>query len=135
MRLRISLSYQPLSTLTTTQIPLPLKPHVNMADASPNLLVSAKPSESGLTVSLHPLVLLTVSDQVTRQSTRKLQGPVAGALLGQQKGREITAEHAFPVALEKGPHGRWQFDFEWMTQRIQQCEFRSQPYDSEADHS
>ena len=99
-----------------------------MAEPSSNPLVSSKPSESGLTVSLHPLVLLTVSDQVTRQSVRKQEGPVAGALLGQQRGREITAEHAFPVALVRGPEGRWQFNYEWMETRIQQCEVAEVEY-------
>lgn len=93
-----------------------------MVEVSSNPLVSLKPSESGLSVSLHPLVLLTVSDQVTRQSVRKQKGPVAGALLGQQRGREITAEHAFPVALVRGPEGRWQFNYDWMEMRIQQCQ-------------
>lgn len=93
-----------------------------MAQTSQNPLISAKPSDSDLTVSLHPLVLLTVSDQITRQSVRKQQGPVAGALLGQQKGREITAEHAFPVALVEASEGQWRFNEEWMETRIQQCE-------------
>jgi hypothetical protein len=102
--------------------PLPPFPPINaMAEAPSNPLVSSKPSESGLTVSLHPLVLLTISDQVARQSLRKQKCPVAGAILGQQKGREITAEYAFPVALVRGPEERWQFDYEWMTTRIQQC--------------
>ena len=93
-----------------------------MAEPPSNPLVSLKASESSLSVSLHPLVLLTVSDQVTRQSVRKQKGPVAGALLGQQRGREITAEHALPVALERGSEGRWQFNYEWMETRIQQCQ-------------
>ncbi|EXJ62999.1 hypothetical protein A1O7_03443 [Cladophialophora yegresii CBS 114405] len=91
-----------------------------MAEPSSNPLISSKPSESGLTVSLHPLALLTVSDQVTRHSVRKQEGPVAGALLGQQRGREITVEHAFPASLVKGPDGRWLFNYEWMGTRIQQ---------------
>ncbi|ETI23143.1 hypothetical protein G647_04940 [Cladophialophora carrionii CBS 160.54] len=91
-----------------------------MAEPSSNPLISSRPSESGLTVSLHPLALLTVSDQVTRHSVRKQEGPVAGALLGQQRGREITVEHAFPAALVEGPDGRWQFNYEWMGTRIQQ---------------
>lgn len=96
-----------------------------MAESSRNHLISSRPSESGLTVSLHPLVLLTISDQVTRHSVRKQHGPVAGALLGQQRGREITAEHAFPVALVKGREGQWQFNYDWMETRIQQCNFGS----------
>lgn len=92
-----------------------------MSEPTDNLLISSKPSESGLSVSLHPLVLLTVSDQVTRHAVRQQQGPVAGALLGQQKGREITAEYAFPVLLVKTSEGQWQFDYDWMETRIQQC--------------
>ncbi|KIW26708.1 uncharacterized protein PV07_06519 [Cladophialophora immunda] len=91
-----------------------------MAEPSKNPLLSLKPSESDLTVSLHPLVLLTISDQVTRHSVRKRPGPVAGALLGQQRGREITVEHAFPAALAWSSEGRWQFSFAWMETRIQQ---------------
>ncbi|EXJ86417.1 hypothetical protein A1O3_03368 [Capronia epimyces CBS 606.96] len=91
-----------------------------MAQPTGNPLLSSKPSDSGLSVSLHPLVLLSVSDQVTRHSVRKQSGPVAGALLGQQTGREITAEHAFPVALVKSPEGHWRFNAEWMETRIQQ---------------
>ena len=86
-----------------------------------NPLISSKPSDSSLSVSLHPLVLLTVSDQVARHSVRNQRGPVAGALLGQQKGREITAEYAFPVELVPNKEGHWQFDEEWMETRIQQC--------------
>jgi COP9 signalosome complex subunit 6 len=92
-----------------------------MAGQIENPLISSKPSDSGLSVSLHPLVLLTVSDQVTRHLVRKQQGPIAGALLGQQKGREITAEYAFPVVLVQNKEGQWQFNEEWMETRIQQC--------------
>ncbi|KIW96725.1 uncharacterized protein Z519_02116 [Cladophialophora bantiana CBS 173.52] len=91
-----------------------------MAEPSKNPLLSSKPSESDLTVSLHPLVLLTISDQVTRHSVRKQPGPVVGALLGQQRGRDITVEYAFPAAIVKGPEGQWRFNFEWMETRIQQ---------------
>ncbi|KAK5194099.1 hypothetical protein LTR92_006439 [Exophiala xenobiotica] len=91
-----------------------------MAGHTENPLISSKPSDSGLSVSLHPLVLLTVSDQVTRHSVRKQQGPIAGALLGQQKGREITAEYAFPVVLVPNKEGQWHFNEEWMETRIQQ---------------
>ncbi|KIW75544.1 hypothetical protein Z517_10286 [Fonsecaea pedrosoi CBS 271.37] len=91
-----------------------------MAEPSDNPLLSSKPSESDLTVSLHPLVLLTISDQVTRHSLRKQTGPVAGGLLGQHKGREITVEHAFPAVLVRSPEGQWQFDIAWLDSRIQQ---------------
>ncbi|KAF5864331.1 hypothetical protein ETB97_007893 [Aspergillus alliaceus] len=58
-------------------------------------LVSQKSSDSGLHIQLHPLILLTISDHITRHAARSQRGPILGALLGQQNGREITLEHAF----------------------------------------
>ncbi|SPO05872.1 related to cop9 (constitutive photomorphogenic), subunit 6 [Cephalotrichum gorgonifer] len=65
-----------------------------MAAPSPNpLLSSHQPSDTQ--VILHPLVLLTISDYITRHTLRSQPGPIMGALLGQHNGREITIEHAF----------------------------------------
>ncbi|PQE24325.1 signalosome subunit protein [Rutstroemia sp. NJR-2017a BVV2] len=65
----------------------------------------AKSSDSGLQVALHPLVLLTISDYITRHTLRQQTGPVVGALLGQQNGREITIEHAFECLLQETEEG------------------------------
>lgn len=92
-----------------------------MEQASENPLISSKPSDSGTTVSLHPLVLLTASDQITRHRVREETEPVVGVLLGQQKGREITAEHAFAAALVS-ESGKYAFNQQWLEQRTQQCE-------------
>ena len=97
-----------------------------MEQASENALVSDKPSDSGTTVSLHPLVLLTASDQITRHRVRGESQPVVGVLLGQQKGREITIEHAFAAALETSDDGKYHFKEDWLEQRTQQCKFRWQ---------
>ena len=86
-----------------------------------NPLISNKPSDSGTAVSLHPLVLLTASDQITRHQVRGDKGPLGGILLGQQKGREVTAEHAFAAAFEKSETGQYTFKQPWLEQRIQQC--------------
>lgn len=67
------------------------------ADANP-LLSSQKSSDSGLQAVLHPLVLLTISDYITRHALRDQAGPIVGALIGLQHGREITIEHAFECA-------------------------------------
>lgn len=64
-----------------------------------NPLLSTQKSSDGLQVALHPLVLLTISDYITRHTLRNQKGPVVGALLGQQNGREITIEHAFDCLL------------------------------------
>ena len=67
-----------------------------MADeASKSLLSTHKSSDSGLHIHLHPLVLLTISDYITRHTLRQQKSPIVGALLGQQNGREITLEHAY----------------------------------------
>lgn len=92
-----------------------------MAHSNVNPLLSIKPSDTGLTISLHPLVLLTVSDHFTRHTLRKQKGPIAGALLGQQKGREITAEYAFATDLVQNSEGQWLFDVAWMEDRVQKC--------------
>ena len=70
-----------------------------MAVETPNPLLSTQKSSDGLQVALHPLVLLTISDYITRHTLRNQKGPVVGALLGQQNGREITIEHAFECLL------------------------------------
>lgn len=88
------------------------------------LLVSSKPSDSNLAVALHPLILLTVSDQITRARLRGFKGPIVGAILGQHKGREITAEFAFPCKVVENTLGQWVLDQEWMERRIQQCAWK-----------
>lgn len=93
-----------------------------MATSSENPLVSSKPSDSGITVSLHPLVLLTVSDQITRHRVRGESGPIVGLLLGQQNGREITAEHAFSATVDRNEQtGKMTFKYDWLQERVQQC--------------
>lgn len=96
-----------------------------MADDTENPLISSKPSESPVNVSLHPLVLITASDLLTRHQVRKQEGPLAGILLGQQTGQEITAEHAFPAQLIKNDVGDWALHQDWTETRIQQCKIKA----------
>lgn len=67
-----------------------------------NPLLSTQKS-SQLQAVLHPLVLLTISDYITRHTLRGQNGPIVGALLGQQNGREITIEHAFECHIGETP--------------------------------
>ncbi|KAH8601544.1 putative COP9 signalosome subunit 6 [Bisporella sp. PMI_857] len=76
------------------------------------LLSTQKSSDSGLQIALHPLALLTISDYVTRHTLRNQKGPIVGALLGQQNGRQITIEHTFDVHMiqvdnEQKIHKAW----------------------------
>lgn len=83
-----------------------------------SLSTSAKPVDVSTAVSLHPLVLLTASDLITRHKLRQLEGPVAGLLLGRQNGIEISAEHAFTARITNGLLDETQ---DWTTRRVQQC--------------
>ncbi|KAJ5552600.1 hypothetical protein N7494_001978 [Penicillium frequentans] len=83
-------------------------------------LVSQKLSDSGRYVQLHPLVLLTISDHLTRHTARQQKGPVLGALLGQQNGQEITLEHAFECFTTTGSDGEIRLPDSWFEQRLQQ---------------
>jgi hypothetical protein len=90
-------------------------PDTEMAATQPNALLSAQKSDSGLEVALHPLVLLTISDYITRHTLRNQTGPIIGALLGQQNGREVTVEHAFECKVLGDS-----VDTEWFMARLQQ---------------
>jgi hypothetical protein len=91
-----------------------------MAIEGPNPLISTqKSSDSGLQVALHPLVLLTISDYITRHTLRQQKGPVVGGLLGQQNGREITIEHAFECLLAEA-EDEIVLNQTWFEERLQQ---------------
>ncbi|KAF2277777.1 uncharacterized protein EI97DRAFT_441076 [Westerdykella ornata] len=90
-----------------------------MATAAPNpLLSTSRASDTSPTIQLHPLVLLTISDCITRHTLRQQKGPVAGAILGQQNGREITMEVAFQAKLRADAEGEVVLDEEWFGKRL-----------------
>lgn len=91
------------------------------------LLSSQKSSDSGLQAVLHPLVLLTISDYITRHTLREQTGVIAGALLGQQNGREITIEHAFECATNI-QDGNVMLDAAWFSQRLDQSRLSKHKY-------
>ncbi|KAH5006381.1 hypothetical protein HBI74_220360 [Parastagonospora nodorum] len=91
-----------------------------MAEASHNPLVStARASDNSSTVQLHPLVLLTISDCITRHTLRQQKGPVVGAIIGQQNGQEITMEVAFQAKLKANDAGETVLDAEWFAKRLE----------------
>lgn len=82
-------------------------------------LLAAQASESTQRVHLHPLVLLTATDLITRHRLRQLEGPVVGLLLGRQEGgTEVTAEYAFPAKIKDGLLDNTN---NWTNNRIEQC--------------
>ncbi|KAL6795543.1 hypothetical protein J3E68DRAFT_404572 [Trichoderma sp. SZMC 28012] len=88
---------------------------------SSNPLLSTQKS-SQLQAVLHPLVLLTISDYITRHTLREQRGPIIGALLGQQNGREITIEHAFECHVKEAPEvdGGYLIDTDKFGRRLEQ---------------
>lgn len=95
---------------------------ITMPDNEHSSLVSShKSPDSGLQIHLHPLVLLTVSDHITRHTLRRREEPIVGALLGQQNGRDITLEHAFECQVVQGEHdGAVLLHQTWFQDRLQQ---------------
>jgi len=59
---------------------------------------------SGLSLSLHPLPILNISEHLTRRKLQtKSNSPfVLGALLGTQNGREVEIVNTFELAIESG---------------------------------
>jgi COP9 signalosome complex subunit 6 len=92
-----------------------------MDDPPPISLVSSKPTDSGLHVQLHPLVLLTISDHITRHIARQQEGPIVGALLGQTQGREISIEFAFECPTTITDDDEQIIPHVWFEERVQQC--------------
>lgn len=91
-----------------------------MAERPNPLISSHKSSESGLQVHLHPLVLLTVSDHITRHVSRGRQDPIVGALLGRQHGREISLEFAYECDVIYGDGDNFTLNDSWFRDRLQQ---------------
>ena len=85
-----------------------------------SLLSSHKSSDSGLTVNLHPLVLLTISDYITRHTLRRQTQPIVGALIGQQSGRSVSLENAFEVQVIENENGEPSIHDEFFKERLDQ---------------
>ncbi|KAL8382457.1 hypothetical protein RB595_006303 [Gaeumannomyces hyphopodioides] len=85
-----------------------------------NPFMSTHKSDSDLHIILHPLVLLTISDYITRHTLRGQTQPIVGAIIGRQDGRAITMEHAFECAAEHNITGGGILVEPWFTQRLDQ---------------
>ncbi|EME84604.1 uncharacterized protein MYCFIDRAFT_163421 [Pseudocercospora fijiensis CIRAD86] len=87
--------------------------------AGANPLVIAGRPDTSLNVQLHPLVLLTISDYITRHTIRQQQGPALGAVIGQQNGRNFTLEHAYECKLADEKTSSVSLDGEWFNERLE----------------
>jgi COP9 signalosome complex subunit 6 len=80
-------------------------------------LVSQHASTSGLQIALHPLALLTISDYITRHVLRRQSGPMVGALLGHQNGRELSIEYAYEIVMKSDTI----VDTKWFEDKLRLC--------------
>lgn len=94
-----------------------------MADNTPSnpLLSTTRASNTNPHIQLHPLVLLTISDYITRHTLRQQGGPIVGAIIGQQNGREITMEVAFECKPSVGEDGKVLLHESWFKSRLESC--------------
>ena len=108
-----------LPRLLCTPIDCYHQQYLTTMEANP-LVSTNKASDSGLRILLHPLVLLTISDYITRHTLRRSSGPIVGALIGQQNGRKISLEHAFEAQVMQGNNGDMILHEAWFGARLQQ---------------
>ncbi|CAG8643187.1 4476_t:CDS:10, partial [Ambispora leptoticha] len=84
-------------------------------------VVSTAANNSGLTVELHPLTLLNISDHYTRiKMQQQIQHPqVIGALLGSQSGRDVEISNSYELSFNV-INGRVLIDKEYFTTKQEQ---------------
>ncbi|KAK0273393.1 hypothetical protein LTR35_001851 [Friedmanniomyces endolithicus] len=83
------------------------------------LVLTGKAPDTTQHVQLHPLALLTISDYITRHTLRSQEGPIVGAVIGEQDGRSFTLEHAFECKLQE-LNGDVLVDGSWFAERLEQ---------------
>jgi COP9 signalosome complex subunit 6 len=84
-----------------------------------NPLITTKAPDAALSVQLHPLVLLTITDYITRHISRQQANPIVGAVVGQQHGRSFTLEHAYECKTSL-QDDRVALDADWFADRLEQ---------------
>ena len=89
-----------------------------MVPTSISLLSTHKSTSSDLNINLHPLILLTISDYITRHTLRRQTNPIVGALIGQQSGRSVSLEHAFECQTVEN-NGQILLHEAWFKDRLQ----------------
>lgn len=90
-----------------------------MAPTPTSLLSTHQSPSSDLHINLHPLILLTISDYITRHTLRRQETPIVGALIGQQSGRSVSLEHAFECQTVQY-NGQILLHETWFKERLQQ---------------
>ncbi|XP_035221410.1 COP9 signalosome complex subunit 6-like [Stegodyphus dumicola] len=90
-------------------------------DEAPRNVLAASGTTGSVSVSLHPLVIMNVSEHWTR--VRAQEGTaqqVVGALIGKQKGRNIEIMNSFELMFDR-IEGHIVIDKDYYTSKEQQC--------------
>jgi len=90
----------------------------------PSPVLSNAQNVSGLNISVHPLVLLNISDHYTRikvqNPSRNAQEAVFGALLATQSGREIDIVNSFELLYSRDESNKVFIDKEYLAMKQEQ---------------
>lgn len=75
-------------------------------DTDEQSVILPSSTTSGLSLSLHPLPILNISEHLTRLKLQTRSGSpfLLGALLGTQNGRQVEIVNSFELATEAGHH-------------------------------
>ena len=117
---QLSINNSSPNLLTSPTSSTPLSSQAIMATEESNSLITTKAADAALHVQLHPLVLLTITDYITRHISRQQKEPIVGAIIGQQNGRNFTLEHAYECRTEIRPDGAVGVDEAWFLDRLEQ---------------
>ena len=132
---RHSYSTYQLQTLKRTLHLTHQTPHPTAVMATSNPLLLSTKADTSQTIQLHPLVLLTISDYVTRHTLRRPEAlppatpsssswtrtPMVGAIIGAQDGHTSTLEFAFECRLDISPSTQEvTVNMPWFEERIQE---------------
>ena len=113
-----------------------------MTDAADRIVLTAPPppvarraddtASSSIKMTLHPLVVINVSDHFTRaraQSGGRPGARVYGALLGEQIGRHVEIANSFEMKMTTNAAGEARADPEYLRIRLEQYKKTFPKYD------
>lgn len=86
-------------------------------ESSPNHNNEENQNSGALDVSLHPLVIVNISDHYTRSKVRNGEERVFGCLIGKQEGRKAEIINSFELVCEDAS----KFDLQFLEERMAQC--------------
>lgn len=89
-----------------------------MTTEAKQVIVDEIYNSGALDVSLHPLVILNISDHFTRSKVRTNEERVFGALMGQLSGRKVEIYDSFELVCKDNV-----FDLEFLQLKSQACMF------------